>query len=339
MKSYANLDKRINDLKRSRVPDFLGGDFETLLRSELRNRIGDLEYVRILQEGRDIGKQEGLEIGVEEGIKNYIIGGQNQLFISKKGEAYPFSNMQEIYKSEKTTPYLTEFIKEHEKINHKNLVSEYDESMKKADQFIWDNNMEDSLFDVVTHDKLKSNVSKLEKEINDLKIKMNSSKSPKKVRQMKTEKQKKVKELEVLQKPVLLNYHIKNSDKIIQGNVDPITLASRYSRKDLKPGDVAIFKTDEFSIYNVPHIQKYLSKDKKELKDIRESSFGNFDKLIDTHINDLRKNPPRYERTIDYIDFPSTKVNLFEKKVNDRFNGNPPDNIKQLLNNMGSKYI
>lgn len=340
MKSYDNLDRKIKFFTQSRIPDFLGGDFETLFRSELRNYVGDMQYVNILQEGRDIGRGEGTEIGVENGIKNYMIGGNNQIYVSHiTGEVYAFSNMNELYKSEKTVPEMTNFIMDHEKINNELLQVEFKDLMKKADESLWESNLENEI-DVheieLTPKKLKKKYNALDNDIKEMKKNLPRKKSSQ-YNGMLEKISESEKVLTHLKQALDSKNQVNFSNKIIAGEVDPITLASRFSRKNLKPGDVAIFKTNLFSIYNVPLIQKYLSKDRSGLVDIKHSSATNYNKLIDSkYLHDLRTNAPQYEKTIDYIDFPALKKYLlFDKKINDRFNGNVPEHIRLLLNKNG----
>ncbi len=103
-----------------------------------------------------------------------------------------------------------------------------------------------------------------------------------------------------------------------------------FREKGIKEGTTAILKTDEFDIYNVQQIRKNLNKT-KGLEDIRHISNEIYDNDNKNHVNDLRKKQIDYERTVDYINFPKTNINLYEKKVSDRFNGKIPQEIQLFM--------
>ena len=128
-------------------------------------------------------------------------------------------------------------------------------------------------------------------------------------------------EIEKLQKPTKIRNEVKINNEMINNEKVAKSSLQRYFAKE-KNRDTAIFKSDYFSIYTIPQIQKHLNNPTDSLEDIRKRSDRNFDKLI-PHIVDKRSIPIKYERTVDYFDFPTNRVTENEYR-----------NI-----NMTSKYI
>ncbi len=144
MYKYTNLDAKLREFKKDRIPSFIG-TFESVVYSHASkvSDMTDIDFWNVLNEGNKIGREEGLHDGVEIGVKNFLVSGENQLFVTKEGQIYPFSSMDELYKSDKTAPYIKDFLKDYA-INEKipNMESEYKETLnilkehrqKKLDQ-------------------------------------------------------------------------------------------------------------------------------------------------------------------------------------------------------------
>jgi hypothetical protein len=98
----------IQQLRIGRIPSFMGSFDSLLARNMVTPNLG--EFHRGITQGQKEGMAEGFNTGLEEGLKEFIINGENQLFIDKtNGKIYPFSNNDQLLNSDKIGPIVKDF--------------------------------------------------------------------------------------------------------------------------------------------------------------------------------------------------------------------------------------
>jgi hypothetical protein len=110
--NYTNPDPKIElflrRMKVSRIPAYMGS-FDSLIAHTTRV-INPVAFTQELNAAQDRGKQEGFNVGLEKGLKEFVVNGENQLFVDKTdGKVYTFSNNAQILNSEKLGPIISDF--------------------------------------------------------------------------------------------------------------------------------------------------------------------------------------------------------------------------------------
>ncbi len=85
MYKYTNLDAKLKEFKKDRIPSFMG-NFESVVYSHASkvSDMSDVDFWNVLNEGNKIGREEGLHDGIEIGVKNFLVSGENQFCYQRR---------------------------------------------------------------------------------------------------------------------------------------------------------------------------------------------------------------------------------------------------------------
>lgn len=107
-KEYNDAAQFMQQMKGSRIPSFMP-NFDSLLARNMVH-VSLSEFHRGLNQGQKEGMEEGFNTGLEKGLQEFIVNGENQLFVDKtNGKIYPFSNNDQLLNSDKIGPIVKDF--------------------------------------------------------------------------------------------------------------------------------------------------------------------------------------------------------------------------------------
>lgn len=282
-------------MKYSNIPDFLGGNIEQLIYNQIIKGNKAYDYA----EGWKYGRDEGFSDGVERAIKDFIISGENQIFVTKQGKIIPFSvTGDDLLKNKDVEPLLKNFIEKEKSraegriksdefkniddIKYRAILDpkEYiNRLMRLENMKLKDNQLElNETYTRQIKKYLKNNphenhpnnskiynLSDTHTKYNDYKIEELNKKleKVKTTSQMHKYFQDEIKKREELRKDINNHYQnlkiINEYDKLVN-----FTKENNYKNafNNYKDGKTAILMTDEFNIYNIPQIRKLFGKSK-----------------------------------------------------------------------------